>query len=110
MKLVESSYFSLAKSYLTSLVKKKDPSSSAGTSTTTKSDSASSSSKEGSYSDSHLNDYSSSAAPFKNRMLRSSTEEGLKNVNSLLMSLIGRLQIENKYTQTLKNYPHLLFL
>ena len=108
MKLVESSYFSLAKSYLTSLVKKKDPSSSAGTSTTTKSDSASSSSKEGSYSDSHLNDYSS-AAPFNNRMLRSSTEEGLKNVNSLLMSLIGRLQIENKYTQTLKNYSYLLF-
>jgi hypothetical protein len=75
MKLLQdTSYFSLAKSYLTSLVKKKDTAAAeasvantSGVTTVHESESA---------------DLSS--------MKRSSTEEGLKNINSLLMSLVGR--------------------
>jgi len=73
MKLLQdTSYFSYAKSYLTSLVKKKDTSAATASAANT---------SGGFSSDSETADLSS--------MKRSSTEEGLKNINSLLMSLVG---------------------
>jgi len=72
MKLVDTTYFSLAKSYLTSLVKKKEK-----TSSSVPVSSAAS-------CDSNI-----SASADQSSMKRSTTEEGLKNINSLLMSLVG---------------------
>jgi len=74
MKLLQdTSYFSLAKSYLTSLVKKKD--------TAAAEASVANTSGATTVHESESADLSS--------MKRSSTEEGLKNINSLLMSLVG---------------------
>jgi mitogen-activated protein kinase-activated protein kinase 2 len=84
MKLVDTSYFSLAKSYLTSLVKKKDSCTGAEHKPAEQSESSAEQSKS-------TADLSS--------MNRSATEEGLKNINSLLMSLVGTprgtLQVKN---------------
>jgi len=68
MKLVDISYFKLAKSYLTSLVKKREDT-------------------EASSVDC-CPPQATSDVPTSS-MKRSSTEEGLKNINSLLMSLVG---------------------
>ena len=73
MKLVDTTYFSLAKSYLTSLVKKKEKTSSSLP-----------------VSSAHSCDSNISASADQGSMKRSTTEEGLKNINSLLMSLVGR--------------------